>query len=129
MPFTVPSAMLDKDCACSEHKGQIGYDVIRTNRVWSGAVIGIGIAFARCVWARAYRALPQKGLNIKAIPTSEIKVDPDRRHYAEWQSGRCIPATVMVRVICTPAKGRSVSGQTFRARPVAKTFFSGAMTQ
>jgi aspartate kinase len=72
----VPSGDVDKAMrVLSEHKEKIGYDVIQNESgLVKVSVIGIGMRSHAGVAATAFRALAEKGINIKAITTSEIKI-------------------------------------------------------
>ncbi|MCQ2003118.1 aspartate kinase [Rhizobium sp. NRK18] len=74
--FTVPSGDLDKAMAVlGKQKDAIGYDVIQSERgLVKVSVIGIGMRSHAGVAASAFQALAGKGINIKAITTSEIKI-------------------------------------------------------
>jgi aspartate kinase len=76
MTFTVPSGDVEKALkVLGEHKAQIGYDVIQSESgLVKVSVIGIGMRSHAGVAASAFRALAEKGINIKAITTSEIKI-------------------------------------------------------
>lgn len=76
MTFTVPSGDLDKALrALNESKNTIGFDVIQhESGLVKVSVIGIGMRSHAGVAASAFRALGEKGINIKAITTSEIKI-------------------------------------------------------
>jgi aspartate kinase len=76
MTFTVPSTDVDKALkVLSEAKAQIGFDVIQNESgLVKVSVIGIGMRSHAGVAASAFRALAEKGINIKAITTSEIKI-------------------------------------------------------
>lgn len=76
MTFTVPSGDVEKALkVLGEHKEQIGYDVIQNESgLVKVSVIGIGMRSHAGVAASAFRALAEKGINIKAITTSEIKI-------------------------------------------------------
>ncbi|MDO9417899.1 aspartate kinase [Pararhizobium sp.] len=76
MTFTVPSGDLDKAMkVLTESKGTIGFDVIQNEAgLVKVSVIGIGMRSHAGVAASAFRALAEKGINIKAITTSEIKI-------------------------------------------------------
>ena len=76
MTFTVPAGDLDKARTTLEtSKEEIGYEVVQSD---SGmvkiSVIGIGMRSHAGVAATAFRALAEKGINIRAITTSEIKI-------------------------------------------------------
>ncbi|MBX3648964.1 MAG: aspartate kinase, partial [Rhodocyclaceae bacterium] len=74
--FTVPVAEFDKAKATIEHaKREIGFasmegyaDVVKVS------VIGVGMRSHAGVAATAFRALAEKGINIRVISTSEIKI-------------------------------------------------------
>jgi aspartate kinase len=74
--FTVPVAEFDKAKATIEKaKSQIGFasmegysDVVKVS------VIGVGMRSHAGVAATAFRALAEKGINIRVISTSEIKI-------------------------------------------------------
>jgi aspartate kinase len=56
-------------------KEQVGFDVIQHETgLVKVSVIGIGMRSHAGVAASAFRALADKGINIKAITTSEIKI-------------------------------------------------------
>ena len=76
MTFTVPSGDLDKAVKIlSESKEKIGYDVLQSESgLVKVSVIGIGMRSHAGVAASAFRAVSEKGINIKAITTSEIKI-------------------------------------------------------
>jgi aspartate kinase len=76
MTFTVPSGDVEKAIrVLSEYKSTIGYDVIQhESGLVKVSVIGIGMRSHAGVAASAFRALAEKGINIKAITTSEIKI-------------------------------------------------------
>jgi aspartate kinase len=76
MTFTVPSGDIDKALAVlGENKDKIGFDVIQSEKgLVKVSVIGIGMRSHAGVAATAFRALADKGINIKAITTSEIKI-------------------------------------------------------
>ena len=58
-----------------ENKEKIGYDVIQNESgLVKVSVIGVGMRSHAGVAATAFRALAEKGINIKAITTSEIKI-------------------------------------------------------
>ncbi len=73
--FTCPAAELDRARAVlSEGKASIGFASIDTNTdVVKVSCIGIGMRSHAGVAARAFKALSDKGINIRAITTSEIK--------------------------------------------------------
>lgn len=76
MTFTVPSGDVDKALrVLGDNKEKIGYDVIQSESgLVKVSVIGIGMRSHAGVAASAFRALADKGINIKAITTSEIKI-------------------------------------------------------
>ena len=76
MTFTVPTGDLDKALAVlAREKEAIGFDVIQSEPgLVKVSVIGIGMRSHAGVAATAFRALAAKGINIKAITTSEIKI-------------------------------------------------------
>jgi aspartate kinase len=76
MTFTVPSGDLDKALVVLEKvKAEIGCDIIQSEAgMVKVSVIGIGMRSHAGVAATAFRALADKGINIRAITTSEIKI-------------------------------------------------------
>jgi aspartate kinase len=76
MTFTVPTGDLDKALAVLEtEKERVGFDVIQSESgLVKVSVIGIGMRSHAGVAAQAFAALAGKGINIKAITTSEIKI-------------------------------------------------------
>ncbi|KEC55329.1 aspartate kinase [Bartonella koehlerae] len=76
MTFTVPSADVDKAVALLEkNRKEIGFDVIQSESgLAKVSVIGIGMRSHAGVAATAFKALAEKGINIQAITTSEIKI-------------------------------------------------------
>ena len=76
MTFTVPSGDVSKALAVlAKVKETIGFDVIQHDEGMSKvSVIGIGMRSHAGVAATAFRALSEKGVNIRAITTSEIKI-------------------------------------------------------
>ena len=76
MTFTVPDSDIDKTRAVLEKvKETIGIDVIQSDAgMVKVSVIGIGMRSHAGVAATAFRALAEKGINIRAITTSEIKI-------------------------------------------------------
>ncbi|MBW8640819.1 aspartate kinase [Hoeflea sp. WL0058] len=76
MTFTVPSSDMEKSLAVLEKaKDAIGFDVVQSEPgLVKVSVIGIGMRSHAGVAATAFRALAGKGINIKAITTSEIKI-------------------------------------------------------
>jgi aspartate kinase len=76
MTFTVPSGDIDKALAVLEkNRETIGFDVVQheTGMV-KVSVIGIGMRSHAGVAATAFKALSERGINIRAITTSEIKI-------------------------------------------------------
>ena len=76
MTFTVPSGDMEKALKVLEGaKEQVGFDVIQHETgLVKVSVIGMGMRSHAGVAASAFRALAEKGINIKAITTSEIKI-------------------------------------------------------
>jgi aspartate kinase len=75
LTFTVPAAEYDRARTILEKaKGDIGYgDLHGATDVVKVSAIGIGMRSHAGVAARAFKALADKGVNIRAITTSEIK--------------------------------------------------------
>ncbi len=75
MTFTVPGADFERAKALlAGNREEIGYAVLQgTDDVVKVSAIGIGMRSHAGVAARAFRALSEKGINIRAITTSEIK--------------------------------------------------------
>ncbi|MCO4055665.1 MAG: aspartate kinase [Bosea sp.] len=73
--FTVPTADFDRARTILENqRGQIEYQALQgAADVVKVSAIGIGMRSHAGVAARAFRALADKGINIRAITTSEIK--------------------------------------------------------
>ncbi|THD47235.1 MAG: aspartate kinase [Bradyrhizobium sp.] len=73
--FTVPGAEFDRAKALLEsRRDKIGYTALQgTPDVVKISAIGIGMRSHSGVAARAFKALAEKGINIRAITTSEIK--------------------------------------------------------
>ncbi len=73
--FTVPTAEFDRARAILEKaRGEIGYSTLQASTdVVKISAIGVGMRSHTGVAADAFRALAQKGINIRAITTSEIK--------------------------------------------------------
>jgi aspartate kinase len=73
--FTVPTAEFERACSVlNEHKGAIAFgDLQGATDVVKVSAIGVGLRSHAGVAARAFRALAEKGINIRAITTSEIK--------------------------------------------------------
>jgi aspartate kinase len=76
MTFTVPTGDLEKALAVlGKEKEKVGFDVIQSESgLVKVSVIGIGMRSHAGVAAQAFAALAGKGINIKAITTSEIKI-------------------------------------------------------
>ena len=76
MTFTVPSGDVQKAVAALEkNKKDIGFDVIQSvTELAKVSIIGIGMRSHTGVAATAFKALAEKGINIRAITTSEIKI-------------------------------------------------------
>ena len=76
MTFTVPFGDVEKALRVLEGaKEKVGFDVIQHETgLVKVSVIGIGMRSHAGVAASAFRALADKGINIKAITTSEIKI-------------------------------------------------------
>ncbi len=75
MTFTVPAAEFERACAILEKaRPGIGYaHLTGAKDVAKVSAIGIGMRSHAGVAARAFKALADKGVNIRAITTSEIK--------------------------------------------------------
>ena len=75
LTFTVPAADYERAKTILEGmKGQIGYASLQgATDVVKVSAIGIGMRSHAGVAARAFKALAEKGINIRAITTSEIK--------------------------------------------------------
>jgi aspartate kinase len=73
--FTVPASDYQRACAVLEQgRGAIGFDrVDGANDVAKVSVIGIGMRSHAGVAAKAFKALAERQINIRAISTSEIK--------------------------------------------------------
>lgn len=76
MTFTVPSVDLDKAVKVLEkNRKKIMFDVLQSESGLAKiSVIGIGMRSHAGVAATAFKALAEKGINIRAITTSEIKI-------------------------------------------------------
>ena len=76
MTFTVPAGDLDKAVKTLESsKESIGYEVVQSDPgMVKVSVIGIGMRSHAGVASSAFQALADKGINIRAITTSEIKI-------------------------------------------------------
>ena len=75
MTFTTSTADFDRACALLEGlKGVIGYQALEgSTDVVKVSAIGVGMRSHAGVAAQAFKALSDKGINIRAITTSEIK--------------------------------------------------------
>jgi aspartate kinase len=73
--FTVPAADYQRACAVLEKaRDSVGYDRLDgATDVAKVSVIGVGMRSHAGVAAKAFRALADRGINIRAISTSEIK--------------------------------------------------------
>jgi aspartate kinase len=76
LTFTVPNADYERARKVLEGaKANVGYQVIQgSSDVAKVSVIGIGMRSHAGVAADAFKALASKGINIRAITTSEIKI-------------------------------------------------------
>ncbi len=76
MTFTIPTGDIDKALKVLDKvKGEIGFDNIQSETGLAKiSVIGIGMRSHAGVAATAFKALAEKGINIRAITTSEIKI-------------------------------------------------------
>jgi aspartate kinase len=74
--FTVPQADLARAQALLEdRREEIGYNrIITDSRIAKVSVVGVGMKSHAGVAATMFRALADRGINIQAISTSEIKV-------------------------------------------------------
>jgi aspartate kinase len=74
--FTVPESDYDRAfTVLRENKDAIGYQAIEGARdVVKVSVIGIGMRSHAGIAARCFQGLAEKGINIRAITTSEIKI-------------------------------------------------------
>ncbi len=74
--FTVPGADLARSIeALNQAKGSIGFaDLTHDTRVAKISVVGVGMRSHAGVAATMFRTLGDRGINIQAITTSEIKV-------------------------------------------------------
>jgi aspartate kinase len=74
--FTVPSAELAKSLDVLEKaKGAIGYTrMVHDTNVSKITIVGVGMKSHAGVAAKMFRTLGERGINIQAITTSEIKV-------------------------------------------------------
>lgn len=76
MTFTLPSGDVEKAVNVLEaRKDDIGFDVVQSETdLVKVSVIGIGMRSHTGVAATAFNTMAEKGINIKAITTSEIKI-------------------------------------------------------
>jgi aspartate kinase len=74
--FTLPAADYERATAVlNEKKAEIGYKTFEgTTGMCKVSVIGVGMRSHAGVAAQAFKALSAKGINIRAITTSEIKI-------------------------------------------------------
>jgi len=74
--FTVPAADLARSIeALNQAKGVIGFnDLLQDTRVAKISVVGVGMRSHAGVAATMFKTLGERGINIQAITTSEIKV-------------------------------------------------------
>jgi aspartate kinase len=75
LTFTVPASEYQRACdVLREQQGAIGFDRLDgANDVAKVSVIGIGMRSHAGVAAKAFKALAERQINIRAISTSEIK--------------------------------------------------------
>ncbi len=75
MTFTTTAADYDRACALLEsQRAEIGFELLEgSTDVVKVSAIGVGMRSHAGVAAKAFRALSDKGINIRAITTSEIK--------------------------------------------------------
>jgi aspartate kinase (EC 2.7.2.4) len=76
MTFTVPAGDLQRALkVISDAKDDIGYfDLRGSTDIVKVSVIGVGMRSYAGVAAQMFKALAEKGINIEAISTSEIKI-------------------------------------------------------
>ena len=76
MTFTVPMADLARAQALLEDKrSEIGFNrIITDSHIAKISVVGVGMKSHAGVAATMFRSLADRGINIQAITTSEIKV-------------------------------------------------------
>ena len=76
MTFTVPQADLARAQALLEdRRDAIGFNrVITDSKVAKISVVGVGMRSHAGVAATMFRALADRGINVQAISTSEIKI-------------------------------------------------------
>lgn len=74
--FTLPAADYERATAVlNDKKAEIGYKTFEgTTGMCKVSVIGVGMRSHAGVAAQAFKALSDKGINIRAITTSEIKI-------------------------------------------------------
>ena len=74
--FTLPAADYERATGVlNDKKAEIGYKTFEgTTGMCKVSVIGVGMRSHAGVAAQAFKALSQKGINIRAITTSEIKI-------------------------------------------------------
>lgn len=75
MTFTLPEGDVDKAMAVLKQANEeIGFEIIQSEKnLVKVSVVGIGMRSHAGVAATAFKALADKGINIRAITTSEIK--------------------------------------------------------
>jgi aspartate kinase len=75
LTFTVPAADYERACSVlNAHKSEIEFkDLQGATDVVKVSAIGVGMRSHAGVAAKAFKALAEKGINIRAITTSEIK--------------------------------------------------------
>jgi aspartate kinase len=73
--FTVPAADYERACAVlHDHKDEIHFQALQgATDVVKVSAIGVGMRSHAGVAAKAFKALAERGINIRAITTSEIK--------------------------------------------------------
>jgi aspartate kinase len=73
--FTVPTADYERACTVlNEHRREIAFQALQgATDVVKVSAIGVGMRSHAGVAAKAFKALAEKGINIRAITTSEIK--------------------------------------------------------
>ena len=72
--FTVPRADLARALKCLQGTGIVGREIISDDKIAKVSVIGIGMRTHPEVVLKMFETLAEKGINIKAIATSEIKI-------------------------------------------------------
>ena len=75
MTFTVPDSDVARAISVLEaNREEIGYELVQSDKnLVKVSVIGIGMRSHAGVAATAFAALAKRGINIRAITTSEIK--------------------------------------------------------